>query len=891
MPRINRYDRLPFENLGGGVDEGSPPRKAKFRVCENVRDGEGGTSKVKRPGLTKLDAVYDFGTKNVYGCFGIGEIDAVKQLALVEDDVQYKTGGAWGSIFTPTATLDVPVSVVKDKGLTIVAGYEKPITVLAGAAFYSGIVAPATLMEVHPEYPTACDEEDFAAIADWAETQAGNMHASQATFVGKSCLRFLQGGAPNPADSSYVEKAYPLAGVAPGKRFCVKTSIYFNTFQHASKEKFYYNLYYSATERFTFSSDGYLLTINNSIPGRIGSVGIELAEDTWYDLEFYVDTEDGSCDVWISTVGVPRTYYGNYAIDAVGAGTAGDATIYCSGHYVVSDVYLNYLNVYNTENSGEDGAAFGYGCTYRRGGNYPCESNPIESIIGSAFHYGTGLSDLTPGGLYVGTKSRTIQVEIDGTGTPDTVKISYDGGITWVTDKVPLTTTMQLLYGVTLTWGVTTGHTSADYWSFNCRVSSCRKHADERTEITGIPTSSESEVDQRRLWRTYADLAVYYWLVTLNDNTTTTYNDRHSDAAISGSDAVSYESYPPPAGEDCEIWDDRLWVTRVSSQPEALFYSRIGKIEQFPSPAESFFPLREDETDEVMKTIEFNNNLYTVKVNSIWILTKSGTSYRSDKIVRHTGTAAKGSVVATDRGIMMLTNHYKIGVCDGWKMILPKISDKVKKTLATINKDYAYRSTSGHDPDNKIYYLSIPTGANQYPDTTIAFYYEPEEEKFFIDKYHQSITSISLTDVDQYQRELLFGTKDGEVYKLDPSATKDDTTLITSKFRTGFIGNEYWKRLRRMFLEYYVPTGKTLDLKIYRNVKAAASLTKACAGATPSGGDTALRGFIHRQIKLGIPGRYLSFEFSNDEDVSGWEVMSFVLYGRSRGGRRTITPS
>ena len=94
-----------------------------------------------------------------------------------------------------------------------------------------------------------------------------------------------------------------------------------------------------------------------------------------------------------------------------------------------------------------------------------------------------------------------------------------------------------------------------------------------------------------------------------------------------------------------------------------------------------------------------------------------------------------------------------------------------------------------------------------------------------------------------------------------------------------------------MFLEYYVPTDKTLDLKIYRNVKAAASITKACAGATPSGGDTDLREFIHRTIKLGIPGRYLSFEFSNDEDVSGWEVMSFVLYGRSRGGRRTITPS
>ena len=1085
MPRIDRYERLPFDDLGGGVDEGSPPNKAKFRVCENVRDSEGGTSKIKRPGLTKLDSVYDFGTKNVYGSFGIGEIDAVKQLALIEDDVQYETGGVWGSIFTPTDTIDVPVSVVKDKGLTIVAGYEKPITVLAGSAFYSGIAAPTALMEVHPEYPTTCDAEDFAAIADWAETQAGNMHASQATFGGKSCLRFLQGGAPNVADYSYVEKAYPLAGAAPGKRFCVKTSIYFDTFKHASKEKFYYMLFYSDTEYFAFSSDGYLLTINNLIPGRIGSVGIELEEDAWYDLEFYVDTEDGSCDVWITsdTPGGARKYYGNYKIDAVGAGTAGDATIYCSGHYVVSDVYLDYLNVYNTEESGEDGSVFAYGCTYRRGGNYPCESNPIESIIGPDFHYGTGLNDLTPGGTYSGTISRTIQIEIDGTGTPDTVKISYDGGITWSAEKVHLTTEMLLLYGVILTWGATTGHTSGDYWSFNCRVSSCRKYAGERTDITGIPTSSEGEVNQRRLWRTYADLAVYYWLVTLDDNTTTTYSDRHSDAQISGSDAVSYENYPPPEGGDIEIWDGRAWVTRVPEHPEALFYSRTGYLEQFPSPATSFFPLREDETDEVMKAVEYRNNLYAVKVNSIWMITRSGDSYLVDKIVSHTGTAAKGSVAVTDRGIIFLTNHYRIGICDGWKMIqardLKRINNMVKKTLATINETYAYRSTAGHDPENKIYYLSIPTGSNEYPDTTIVFYYAEGEEKFFIDKYHQDITSISLTDVDQYQRELLLGTADGEIYKLNPDATMDDTTIISSKFRTGLIGNERFKRLRRMVLEHYVtsevlikdnfndnnltgwttaggveassqrlevtiesggadyirktfaaksevfayfklyistlttwangnyidtfslgssvcgvgirnsagttklrawykPDGvavvdvspdieiltgsyhrikvhwkaasaaaaddgifkvwldgilvvnitdcdtdtatttqadfgnavcsagveaslwlndvkasidKHINLKIFRDVQLEPVLEKAYPGQFPTGGDADLRKFMQRKIKLGIPGSFFSFEFSNNEVTSDWEVMGLVLYGRSRGLRKTVMPS
>lgn len=1080
MPRLRRFERIPFEDLGGGQDEGSPPHKVKFRKCENVRDSAGDLSKIKRPGLTKLDSVYDFGTKNVYGAFGIGEVGTVKELALLEDDIQLKSGGSWSSIFTPTDTIDIPVSIVKEKGLTIVAGYEKPITIRDGVAFYSGIEAPSSLLEVHPEYPGVSDTEDCSSLAAWSETNGGtgNMDAQAVTFDTKSCFKFVQTGSPNLSDYVTLDQSY---GAVPGKRFRVKTSLYFDTFQHASLEKFYYTLFYSTTEYFAFSTDGYRLSVNSTIPGNIGNVGIELEEDKWYDLEFYCDAEDHTVDVWITPEGGSRAYYGQYAMDLTGSGTAGDASIYCSGHYVVTTVYMDYLNVHVTDENEESGQVFKYGATFYRSGNYPCESNPTEADVEGDYHYGVGLDDLTAGGTYLRRTSKTVKVEIDGTGTPDTIKVSYDGGVNWATTELPIESEMTLQHGVTLTWGATTGHTSGDFWIIPCRAASIRKKASEITEITQIPTSSESEVDARRLYRTYADLTTYYWLYTIGNNTVTTYNDTLSDSDLAGSSEVSYESYPPPEGADCEIWDEKLWVTGVPDQPEALFKSRTGKLEQFPSPATSFFPLREDETDEIMKAVEYKNNLYPVKVNSIWILTKSGSNIITDKIVRNTGTAAKGSVVATNRGIMMLTNHYKLAVFDGWKMILPKISDKVKKTLDSINKDYAYRSTANHDPDNEIYYLSIPTGSNQHPDTTIVFYYTAGDEKIFIDKYHQYITSISLTDTDQYQRDLLFGTKDGEIYKLDESATKDDTTLISATFLTGLVGSEFWKRLRRLFMNYYVPSeilmednfndnnlagwtqsggvtasnqrlqvtidnggkdyirktspaqtditveftfciksldtwaagnyidfvllaaagnvcgvgirndggttklrswynddtpakndvspdveiaignfyrlrlrwkassavaaddgllkvwlegisvvdqssldndthtitqgdfgnaecsasvdatlyiddikasvDKHINLKIYRNVEEEAAFDKDYPGRTPSGGDTDLREFIERGIKLRVPGNYFSLEFSNSEDVSAWEVMNFVLYGRSKSPKKKVEPS
>jgi len=88
--------------------------------------------------------------------------------------------------------------------------------------------------------------------------------------------------------------------------------------------------------------------------------------------------------------------------------------------------------------------------------------------IGADVFTGGGLDDLTTGGIYDGFKVKTnYRVEIDGTGSPDTFRWSNDGGSTWEQETIGITGSAQALeYGLTITFGATTGHTINNYWDF-----------------------------------------------------------------------------------------------------------------------------------------------------------------------------------------------------------------------------------------------------------------------------------------------------------------------------------------------------------------------------------------------------------------------------------------
>jgi hypothetical protein len=94
----------------------------------------------------------------------------------------------------------------------------------------------------------------------------------------------------------------------------------------------------------------------------------------------------------------------------------------------------------------------------------------ISKTIGAPTFTGVGLDDFSNGGEYTGDVDIVYEVEIDGTGTPDTFKWSKDGEV-----QTPATINIDgsdqaLDNGVTIKFNATTGHTLGDKWTFTARA-------------------------------------------------------------------------------------------------------------------------------------------------------------------------------------------------------------------------------------------------------------------------------------------------------------------------------------------------------------------------------------------------------------------------------------
>ena len=91
-----------------------------------------------------------------------------------------------------------------------------------------------------------------------------------------------------------------------------------------------------------------------------------------------------------------------------------------------------------------------------------------SSSISTPGYTGSGLDDITVGGIYTGDGDKCYEVEIDGTGSPDTFKwrpSCGSGAYSAATVNVSTSAT-TLGNGVTVLWAASTGHTSGGVWRF-----------------------------------------------------------------------------------------------------------------------------------------------------------------------------------------------------------------------------------------------------------------------------------------------------------------------------------------------------------------------------------------------------------------------------------------
>lgn len=138
-------------------------------------------------------------------------------------------------------------------------------------------------------------------------------------------------------------------------------------------------------------------------------------------------------------------------------------------------------------------------------------SSVQEASIGSPSFVGSGLTDITVEGNFRGVWTDTLRITIDSEGTPDTYKVSFDGGSSDEATGVACTTSpYHVGDGIYVSFGATTGHTDTEYWNAaveswgielkaltaNSNVYNSGARIATTLPIRDVPASTFSTVDQ-----------------------------------------------------------------------------------------------------------------------------------------------------------------------------------------------------------------------------------------------------------------------------------------------------------------------------------------------------------------------------------------------------------
>jgi len=843
--------------LNDGVDEVSAVTNVpinKLIQMHNWRLSDVGDRIEKRDGLgTAIATSSTFGTKDIFGYHTYYDsTPAFCQLVITEEKVWRKVGAAaWGSIHTWASTLAHPVKVLEIQGKQIIVTEIENIMILAdGTKVQFGITAPATIPTLTEAYNATLLDEDMAAIGDWTDDDQGSAASTQATFDSKSCMRLLNTGTAGDIARMY----RTVADV--GDEITIEFSAYFDVFGVYPDNDYFLFEINNGKIKTKVRIDQNDLAVYDGFYWVSGYLPIKI--DTWLEFKIYINTTDPNdpyCEIYMD-----GKAYGAFNIGPEVDTDAGKVQVSLYGDATSTDAYIDYMKI-GDASGGELNGLYRYAITYRRNsGNYPGESNPIKSLVGSPTITGAGLDDLTAGGTYTGEEDIDVRVQIDGT-TPDTVKISYDGGTTWHTQTMNITLKMYLNYGIELNWGAITGHTSGDYWDLTCSALTANP-CHQKVTLSSIPTSSDSQVDQRRIYRTLPGGTAFYLMATINDNTTTSFVDNVSDGLLGA--AMSEENDVPPLGKFVEFFDDRVWIG--DADENIIYYSKTNIPDAFDTDKKFVSVRRGESDDQLTGIVDYKSYLYAFKRKSIYMIRKKqGGYYGRYEVCDDFGCIAPWSLQSTF-GLLTFVSDRGWEIFNGCQAYTILWSMAIKKTLDTIDKSGSKLDLiiAGPNRSNNEIWLNIPdrTGGNSAITCVVNYF----KNAFYTFGFHKTPSCfMEARDTNKVLKNYV-GTRDGYLYEAE-SGTNDGGTNIDAYVRTSWLTFPRYSQVRLNEYEYECPTDKNLTVDYYVNFAKTSRATKTLAGSTPAATDQSIRLPIKNESELALNGKYLAVKYSNNEDV------------------------
>jgi len=475
------------------------------------------------------------------------------------------------------------------------------------------------------------------------------------------------------------------------------------------------------------------------------------------------------------------------------------------------------------------------------------------------------IRDRSSGGTYSGEKDRIIRVEVETVagGIVTAFKVSYDEGNTWHTTSLAPSATMYLSYGVELTWADTEDHIVGDYWDIACDA--LAYHAtNQKITFAAIPTSGDTDqVDQRKIYRTTADGANYYWLATINNNTTTAFVDNIPDTALGL--LMEEDKDILPNGKFSAWWDDRLWVTGEN----VVYYSEIDYPEEFDLLNRKVIVRTGDQLDEITGMKEYGDNLYVFKRNSIYIIQKkAGGGYGRYKIMDGIGCMAGWSIVKVNNVIMWLSDK-GVELYNGTDLYSQDFSAKVLRTLDDVEKDKLDCISSGHFREFNEVIWSLP---DRGASAAVFLVYNTIKNKFYRFSQAREVSCMSEIEDSGGTLRLAVGNRSNEWGYMNPATTlyedwETGVYVIEATARHGWINLGKGSQIHGMEIEFEAVTSKDMTLNVYLDMDKDVFYTTTLTGVTPSATDRELRRPIKHFAQLGgREARYLSFEITTTDD-------------------------
>ena len=215
----------------------------------------------------------------------------------------------------------------------------------------------------------------------------------------------------------------------------------------------------------------------------------------------------------------------------------------------------------------------------------------------------------------------------------------------------------------------TTGHRS-DAGNTIATVEDVRRQS---ISLSGIPVSTDAQVDQREIWRTVGGGVILWYCDKIDNNTTTTFVDTVCDpdqnydatATVLSPEEMPIDNAPPyPSFTDCIYHNaSAFWIDRVAGRKGHVYYSPIGRVESM----EGLIRVTNDD-DPLQRLFKWGLHAYVISESGIFQLL--GTNpYSSKRVYGCVGTTAPDTLAVSNVGVFY-EGDQGVRVFNGMKSVL-----------------------------------------------------------------------------------------------------------------------------------------------------------------------------------------------------------------------------